>query len=324
MDGEEQGEHPGGGRENRSDAKRRRADVAAETAAIVRSGRYRCLADPASGGAALEVDISEAVRRAQRATALYDWRALPTPLPDRPPRFDEPCSLVVTNESAVAAIRRECCRREEAGDAPRATVGCLNFASAKNPGGGWLKGAQAQEECLARASALVACLETQLRGYYTPNRSCRSPLYLDIAIVSPSVPFFRDEREELLEQPLACTVITVPAPNRGALMANNNRGGSGPREPDEALSESVDRALDRRAEMILSLASDHGVDTLILGAWGCGVFRNDPDRVARLFASKLRDRYRNQFRRVVFAVLDSAPRAPTFESFARAVREIER
>ncbi|HBR75644.1 MAG TPA: TIGR02452 family protein, partial [Cyanobacteria bacterium UBA11159] len=37
-------------------------------------------------------------------------------------------------------------------------IGVLNFASAKNPGGGFLRGTQAQEESLARSSALYKSL----------------------------------------------------------------------------------------------------------------------------------------------------------------------
>lgn len=80
-------------------------------------------------------------------------------------------------------------------------VGVLNFASAKNPGGGFLNGAMAQEESLAASSGLYG---TQLRneGYYKANRACKSMMYTHHAIYSPDVVFFRDERFELLERPV--------------------------------------------------------------------------------------------------------------------------
>src|SRR5262249_60941792 len=88
----------------------------------------------------------------------------------------------------------------------------LNFASARNPGGGFLGGAKAQEEDLARRSALYACLLTQ-RPYYDANRAERSLLYTDHIIYSPSVPFFRDRALDLVESPFCASIITAPAPN---------------------------------------------------------------------------------------------------------------
>jgi len=86
----------------------------------------------------------------------------------------------------------------------------LNFASAKHPGGGFLTGAQAQEESLARASALYPCLEQQ-KGYYDANRRHHSLLYTDHLIVSPRVPVFRDDQGTLLEVPWEMTILTAPA-----------------------------------------------------------------------------------------------------------------
>jgi uncharacterized protein (TIGR02452 family) len=45
---------------------------------------------------------------------------------------------------------------------------------------------------------------------------------------------------------------------------------------------------------------------LVLGAWGCGVFKNDPEQIAELFRSALAGRFRGAFTHVVFAVLDSS------------------
>ena len=173
-------------------------------------------------------------------------------------------------------------------------VAALNFASAKNPGGGFLGGSQAQEESLARASALVATLERHIE-YYEANRKSASLLYTDHMIVSPRVPVFRDEVDRLLEWPWTVTIITSPAPNAGAIGKKNS-----------AVAQQVVPTFRRRIEQVLSAAVFFDQSALVLGAWGCGVFRNDPATVARLFGEFLLGDgpFARAFEHVGFAVLD--------------------
>ncbi|MEM1182700.1 MAG: TIGR02452 family protein, partial [Acidobacteriota bacterium] len=99
-------------------------------------------------------------------------------------------------------------------------VAALNFASARNPGGGFLGGARAQEEEVCRCSGLYRCLVTAPE-YYTYHRAHRSLLYSDRMIYSPKVPFFRTAaKQPLLEEPFLVSVITAPAPNAGAIARN--------------------------------------------------------------------------------------------------------
>lgn len=180
----------------------------------------------------------------------------------------------------------------------------LNFASARNPGGGFINGAKAQEEDLARCSALYACLLTQ-PTYYDANRAQESVLYTDHLIYSPSVPWFRTRSRDKPDAVFLASVITAPAPNAGVALQ---------RDPD--CGPDIDNALRRRAGLVLAVAATHGHRTLLLGAWGCGVFRNSPALVADAFGSWLTsDRFRGVFDRVVFAIYDRSPQRSTLCAF---------
>lgn len=180
---------------------------------------------------------------------------------------------------------------------------CLNFASAKNPGGGYRGGAEAQEESLARSSALVAVLEAT-RGFHDHHRRERDLLYTDRVIHSPHVPVFRDDRSALLDEPYTVTFLTAAAPNAGALRD---------RDPDR--SSEVEPTLRRRATRVLAVAAHHGHRRVVLGAWGCGVFRNDPAQVAAAFATPLSDEFATAFDDVVFAIHDRLPGQPVLQAF---------
>ncbi|MCU0748322.1 MAG: TIGR02452 family protein [Akkermansiaceae bacterium] len=269
-----------------------RVAVATETVAIIAAGQYT-----APSGCC--VGIASQMQTARNGTVMHELSTL-EPLPTC--MVTDRGTLEVTTETTFAALQR--LQQEGASN-----LGCLNFASAKNPGGGFLTGAQAQEEALARSSGLYDCLLTQ-PDYYELNRKNRSCLYLDLAIVSPCVPFIRNDEGTLLEEPIIATVITSPAPNAGAVTAN---------EPD-AVSRIVP-TLKRRAEMVLRMAVTHGVQNLVLGAWGCGVFRNDPVAVANAFEQLLKPEgdYHGRFQRVVFAVYTSERERANFDAFHAAL-----
>jgi uncharacterized protein (TIGR02452 family) len=208
----------------------------------------------------------------------------------------------VTNETACDAIARLAVAGGH--------VACLNFASAKNPGGGFLNGSLAQEEALACASGLYPCLLTA-PSYYERNRANRSALYLDLAVFSPMVPFFRDDSGALLEKPMMASVITAPAPNAGVISQN---------EPNNL--DHVEPTILRRTELVLNIAAAHRVDRLVLGAWGCGVFRNDPRIVAAIFSQLLQPpgKFANMFTEVVFAVYDRSEELGTYRAFAEGFK----
>jgi uncharacterized protein (TIGR02452 family) len=258
--------------------------IAKETLQIIQDGRYVA---PSKTTVRVRDEIDHAVGntllfRPEEVAALS--------LPQRPGH----ARIEVTAETSGAAARRLC---EEG-----ARVVVLNFASAKNPGGGFLGGAKAQEEDLARCSALYACQLTQ-RGYYDANRAERSLLYTDHLIYSPEVPFFRDEQLALLEKPFLASVITSPAPNAGQVLIR-----------DPSARPAIREVLERRARQVLAVAVARGHRTLVLGAWGCGVFRNDPVEVAEVFAQALEE-CGGTFERVVFAVYCRGDDGPNLQAF---------
>jgi uncharacterized protein (TIGR02452 family) len=271
----------------------RLSGVAKSTLAVIEAGGY-----VAPSGARRE--LADALAAAITGTRLYrpeDGAALLAASPAAPATPAAATRIAVTAETTTQAARRLI------QDDGAARVAALNFASAKNPGGGFLGGAKAQEEDLARSSALYRCL-LEARPYYDANRATASMLYTDHVIYSPGVPFFRDDRLELLEQPYVCSVITAPAPNAG-----------------EALRRDVGRAaisetLRRRAGLVLAIAEAERERDLVLGAWGCGVFRNDPVEVAAVFADWLASaRFRAAFDRVTFAIYDRSAGQRTLAAF---------
>ena len=208
---------------------------------------------------------------------------------------DDHCATCeVVNESTVRSIVNSAHSGE--------TVAALNFASAKNPGGGFLGGSMAQEEALAYSSGLY---KTQLRhlAYYEKNRAYGSMTYTDHAIYSPFVPFFRDEGLTLLETPVACSILTLPAVNIGQVY-----------EKGENAAKAKQIMKDRMRIALAILAYEKN-STIILGAFGCGVFGNDPKDVARWWRELLIDeKYNRFFGRVLFAVLDK-PNGPNIKAF---------
>jgi uncharacterized protein (TIGR02452 family) len=265
---------------NRSD----RARIATDTVAIAQGGEYL-----APSGAS--VNIRDAVQLAVHQTELITpgrHRSLRSRADQILATRAFTTTFAVEDRSTLAAARQLIARYGSD------RVAALNFASAKNPGGGFLSGSQAQEESLARATALYPCLQNQ-PGYYDANRRAPSPLYTDHMIISPQVPVFRDDHDQLLEKPWDLTIITAPAPNARAISKN--------KPFDLAQIEPTFR---RRIGQLLAIAIAFDQTALVLGAWGCGVFGNDPASVAGIFAEFLLPPgpFATAFEHVTFAILD--------------------
>jgi len=244
------------------------------------------------------VDIQPALSEAVDKTRLYTPEQASSALENLNPKPSQLPAIEVTHETTQIAARR-LVESESVAD-----LVMLNFASARNAGGGFINGAKAQEEDLCRCSGLYPCLISQ-HGYYEANRKNESAIYTDHLIYSPNVPWFRTRSRDDPHTLFLASVITAPAPNAGVVLS---------READ-ALPK-IEAALRRRAGLVLGVAAGNGHRTVLLGAWGCGVFRNDPALVADAFGKWLEsDKFAGAFDRAVFAIYDRSKDQATLSAF---------
>jgi len=192
-------------------------------------------------------------------------------------------------------------------------IGILNFASATKPGGGFINGAQAQEESIARSSTLYPTLLTRTaQEFYNLHRlEANNGYYSHSLIYSPRIVVFRDDYGGWIE-PFQVDVLTSAAVNAGEV--RKTLRGQMLRRVIEA---DIESQMGERMSRILFLFEKKGVKNLVLGSFGTGVFRNDVDVVARLWADLLSvpgARFRNSFDRIVFAIIGKK----TFVDFENA------
>lgn len=254
----------------------RRIEIAKDTLEILEKGFY-------TNNKGEKIDLSHIQKNALENTRLYKPDSLDEMRAENKYANNFETRYEVTSETTLDAVRRLARDGEE-------NVMCLNFASAKNPGGGFLGGALAQEECIARATGLYPCL-LQANEYYEYHRKLNTCLYSDHMIYSPQVPILKTEGGELLDEVVCTNIITSPAVNAGAVRKN---------EPGNA--DKIIPVMRKRIEKLLTLCLHHKHAVVVLGAWGCGVFRNDPEEIAELFKEALTGNFASQFKRVVFAV----------------------
>lgn len=279
-----------------------RKAVARETLAIMKQGYYEW------EGKRIEIgrDMEESIRRSILLTPLQGAEILE--------EFEinqENAALSgqeqsgikapsrVENISTVDAIRKLIKEGRE-------KIGVLNFASAKNPGGGFINGAMAQEESLAASSTLYRTL-TAHEEYYRSNRAQNSMMYTDYAIYSPDVVFFRNGSFRLVEDWVKASVLTLPAVNMGQVLLKGE---------DVSLAKQV---MKRRMKLALAVFARQGSKNLVLGAYGCGVFRNDPKLVAAWWKEILDGGMGSYFESVFYAVLDRSRQQDCIGAFEDTV-----
>lgn len=190
------------------------------------------------------------------------------------------CDLNLSPGSPVIEVTSEKTQDAILGCTDKTTI--LNFASGTRPGGGARNGAQAQEEDLCLCSDLLLHLEAQPALYQSNKSHNAPPEYLDWMIISPEVTFIKDGQYQS-SPPIQVGVITYPAPNTRVA----------PQRPAAVL--------ERRAVHIMHAAVAMGTDTLVLGAWGCGVFGNNPSVVATAFKKAIAS-HSGSIKKIIFAV----------------------
>ena len=223
---------------------------------------------------------NESARTVQQAVLYEDGEGRDLPLPE--PRFDQTEILVERTDAVTAVVQAK----------GKACV--LDFASYRNPGGGYADGYWAQEEALCAESNLSPILEGLRDVYYTPNlQSMRGGLYTDRALYLKDVVFTKAGVMTKRD------VIVCAAVNRRFALQNNRS------------EVECDIDMGNRVRTVMQIAAANGVDTLVLGAFGCGVFGNDADQVAALFRNWL-SANPGHFEKVVFAI----PGGPNFDAFS--------
>lgn len=253
-------------------------ELAAETLNIIKEGKYKA-------EDTIERFIANRVHASVMGTVMLEpktmIKSLPTPHKEHKP------IIQVTTEATISALQRLSSPKSQE------VLGCLNFASAKNPGGGFLKGTMAQEEALAYSSSLYPSLMTQ-PAYYEHHKKLlaekQPPLYTDRVIWSPDVVFFRGNNKRLLYDPICATVLTCAAPKMVEIKENFPEA--------EYL---VPEVLAARIEGIFRAAIYANIRYFVVGAWGCGVFGNDPILMALMFQQAI-TKYGNYFEHIVFAI----------------------
>lgn len=239
----------------------RNKKIANETMKIIETGKY--ISDNNKS-----VDISNEISKCIVNSKLYE----PEYEFNLPPCPNRKGKIQITGESTFAACERiitfENIKK----------VTCLNFGSGRKPGGGFLSGAQAQEETLARCSALYPTL-IKNEEMYVFNNNRKTNLYSDYMIYSPDVPVFRNDDNTLIDNPYMVSIITASAINLSSKFKPSNNNDK----------ERYDQVMLNRCRKIIYRAIENNAQAIVLGAFGCGVFRNNPVDVAEYFRKLLID-----------------------------------
>ena len=195
------------------------------------------------------------------------------------------------------------------------TIGVLNFASAKQPGGGFFTGAQAQEESLTRCSALYACLSQFDDQFYGSVLPLRKGIYSNSLIASPSVPFYKSDEGEPWDDIVCCDVVTCAAVNYGEFSPKTSSS-----------KKIIQETMIHRVQNVIKTFRILNTKHIVLGAWGCGVFQNDTESIAQIFINTIHHLFTDSPSCIrsdsifYFAIPDSSTLdifTKTFESFAQ-------
>ena len=160
----------------------------------------------------------------------------------------------------------------------------------------------AQEESLALATTLYLPLSKTAKPMYDRNEmNPKLGFYNDLIVYSPDVLVFRDDDGEFIEKAFPIAVISVPAVNAGNVRDNVKKK-----------TARIKTVMESRCTAILKVAK-YDTEILILGAFGCGVFKNNPNDVAWMFKQLLSKTFAGVFKKVVFAIPQGDKNMESFE-----------
>ena len=201
----------------------------------------------------------------------------------------------------------------------------LNFASATNPGGGVVNGSSAQEECICRCTTLYPCLNNDelWTKFYKPHRKSANPLYNNDCIYTPNVCVFKSDINfpELLSRDRwwRVNILTCAAPNLRERPSNPMNPHAGYKQAKLTPAE-LETLLTSRIRRIFEVALANENEVLILGAFGCGAFRNPPEIVAKVFYNVMQD-YLEYFDAIEYAVYHMEREVANYEAFKKVMKE---
>lgn len=207
---------------------------------------------------------------------------------------------------------------------PDCRIGVHNFASATNPGGGVKTGSNAQEECICRCSTLYQCIDTDDMSddFYDMHRKRKDLRYTDTCIYSPDVVVFKSDTAfpELMPESewFKVDVLTCAAPNLRKMPRNKMNQGSA-----SQLKLSDNELLEihkKRGIQLLNIAVENKIDVLVLGAFGCGAFSNNPRIVAQAYKEILSE-YMGYFKAVNFAVYCPPNDKTNYKTFSSILKK---
>lgn len=224
------------------------------------------------------------------------------------PKADKPANIIVSQLRSFEAAAQYIGQR----------TAVLNFASATNPGGGVEKGASAQEECLCRVSTLYPCLVDQKMraSFYTPHRKNGNALHNDDIIYTPKVLVIKDDDHNLLATPFSVDIISCAAPNLRERPSNQYNTGDTVKV--QISGNELLKLHEKRASKIFSSAIANGIEILILGAFGCGAFCNDPYIVARAYKNILPE-FKQYFQTIEFAIYCRPTDSINYDAFKSTI-----
>ena len=174
----------------------------------------------------------------------------------------------------------------------------LNMANDLVPGGGVERGSMAQEEELCRKSDLYLSLNPALY-----------PLQASEFVYTENITFFKGSRYRDI-QPFKADVLTIAAPNLRNAKA------------DKAFDKLAYAALiNYKLDCMLNTPILKDCDYLILSAFGCGAFKNNPSFIAKQFNKALENNKHLPYKKIIFSIINDKNGNGNFQTFKKTINE---